>query len=99
MRQKIGKVSDIPQDGGIVVEISGRQVAVFKAGDKFYAIDNICHHQGGPLGEGYLDGTTVTCPWHAWTYDVATGECQSVPGVKQQCYQVKVEGDDVFVEA
>ena len=99
MWQKVAKVSDIPSEGGIVVEVGGQQVAVFKAGEKIYAIDNICHHQGGPLGEGYLDGTTVTCPWHAWQYDVATGECQSVPGVTQKCFNVKVEGEDVLLEA
>ena len=95
---KVAKTSEIEEGSGKAVEANSQQIALFKAGGSFYAIDNICHHRGGPLGEGYLDGTVVTCPWHAWTYDVVTGECQSVPGVKQKKFNVKVEADDILVE-
>ena len=54
--------------------------------------------QGGPLDEGEIDGTTVTCPWHGWEYNVTTGENLDDPDTKQETYAVKVEGDDIFVE-
>ena len=51
-------------------------------------------HRKGPLGEGTLDGTTVTCPWHGWEYDVTTGANLDDENVKVGCYPVKLEGDD-----
>ena len=98
MWQKVAKVNEVEDSTGKVVEVNGQQVALFKVGGTFYAIDNICHHRGGPLAEGYLEEGVVTCPWHAWTYDVKTGACQSVPDVKQKCFKVKVEGEDILVE-
>src|SRR3989338_8777336 len=94
---KIAKTSDIPTGTGKVVEISGKTVAVFNCEGTLFAIDNTCKHRGGPLGEGSLSNTTVTCPWHGWEYDVKTGECAMDPSIKVQTFDVKVEGDDVLV--
>ncbi|MBI4353178.1 MAG: Rieske (2Fe-2S) protein [Candidatus Omnitrophica bacterium] len=99
MWQKAAKVNEVAEGGAKVVEINNQPIALFKVEGAFYAIDNVCHHRGGPLGEGALDGTVVTCPWHAWNYDVTTGECQTVPGVKQKRFPVKVEGEDILVDA
>ena len=55
-----------------LVKLGDERVAVFNADGKFYAINNTCPHQGGPLGEGVLDGESVTCPWHEWKYDSKT---------------------------
>ena len=95
---KVAKISEVEEGSGRVVEANSQQIALFKTDGKFYAIDNLCHHRGGPLGEGCLEGTTVTCPWHAWTYNVTTGECQSVPDANQKCFKVKTEGEDILVE-
>lgn len=96
---KVAKKSEIPTEVGKQVEVKGREIALFKIGDKVYAIDHVCAHQGGPLAEGGLEGTVVTCPWHGWQYDVTTGECAFNPSIKQQAFTVKEEGDDIFVEA
>jgi NAD(P)H-dependent nitrite reductase small subunit len=96
---KVATVADIPKDSGKAVEAAGRQIALFNAGGKFFAIDNTCKHRGGPLGEGDLDGTTVACPWHGWEYDITTGANLDDPSVKLGCYPVKVEGDDILIEA
>ena len=71
---KVAKVADLPEGSGKLIEAGGKQIALFNAGGKFFAIDNACKHRGGPLAEGELEGTTVTCPWHGWEYDVTTGE-------------------------
>jgi nitrite reductase (NADH) small subunit len=55
--------------------VSGRAVAVARVGDNVYALDNACPHAGGPIGDGTLEGTTVTCPFHGWAFDVTTGAC------------------------
>ena len=94
---KVAKTSEIAPGTGKVVEVSGKTVAIFNCEGAFYAIDNTCKHRGGPLGEGSLSNTTVTCPWHGWEYDVTTGECAMDPSIKVQKFDVKVEGDDILV--
>ena len=79
------------------VDVSGSRIALFNVAGNFYAMDDICAHQGGPLGEGSLDGAIVTCPWHGWQYDVSTGACQSNPRVQMVCYEVRIDGDDIMV--
>ena len=94
---KVATKSEISTGSGKAVEINGKTIAVFNCDGTFYAIENTCKHRGGPLGEGSLAGTTVTCPWHGWEYDVSTGECQMDSSIKVQKFDVKVEGDDIFV--
>lgn len=94
---RVAGVSDIAAGQGKTIEVNGKQIAVFNCDGTFYAIDNTCKHRGGPLGEGELDGTTVTCPWHGWAYDVTTGESADDPECHVDRYEVKVEGDDVLV--
>ena len=94
---KVAKKTDIVPGTGKVVEVSGKTVAIFNCEGTFYAIDNTCKHRGGPLGEGSLSGTTVTCPWHGWEYDVTSGACQMDPAIKVQAFDVKVDGDDILV--
>ena len=94
---KVAKTSEIAPGTSKVVEVSGKTVALFNCEGTFYAIDNTCKHRGGPLGEGSLSSTTVTCPWHGWEYDVTTGECAMDRSIKVQKFDVKVEGDDILV--
>ena len=94
---KIGVTSDIPRGSGKVIEVAGKTLAVFNCDGKFYATDNTCKHRGGPLGDGSLSGTTVTCPWHGWEYDVTTGVCTLDESVKVQSFPVKVESDEIWV--
>jgi len=71
-------------------------VALFNVAGSFYATADACAHRGGPLSEGDLAGTTVTCPWHAWSYDVTLGSAtHQAASVKS--FPIKVEGDDVLV--
>ncbi len=94
---KVGRFADVPRNGGIAVAAGGRQVAVFNVDGKLYAIDNTCPHRGGPLAEGFLQGTKVACPWHGWGFDVCTGASTMNATIKQACYPVSVEGDEVYV--
>ena len=94
---KVASKSEIPTGTGKVVQVGGKTLAVFNCEGSFYAVDNACKHRGGPLGEGSLSGTTVTCPWHGWEYGVTSGECQMDASIRVQKFDVKVEGDDVLV--
>lgn len=94
---KVAKASDLSPGKGKTVVANGKEIALFNIGGKFYAISSKCVHKGGPLGEGELDGSTVTCPWHGWEYDVKTGQGITTP-VSVETYPVRVEGEDVMVE-
>ena len=89
-------MSEIPPGTGKTLTIGARDVAVFNVEGTFYALDNTCPHRGGPLGEGELEGCTVTCPWHSWTFDLKTGESLT-DDLKVACYETKVEGESVLI--
>ncbi len=95
---KVAQTSDIPAGQGKCIEVEGQRIAIFNVDGSYYALDDICPHQGGPLGEGELDSNVVTCPWHGWEFDVTTGVNRDDPDVQQQQFSVKVEGDDILVE-
>jgi nitrite reductase/ring-hydroxylating ferredoxin subunit len=95
---KVAQLGDLSPGQGKVVQAEGQDIALFNVDGTFHAIHNTCLHQGGPLGEGELEGTTVVCPWHAWQYDVTTGTNVMNPAVKVASFPVKVEGSDVLVE-
>src|SRR3989338_5380814 len=94
---RVASASDLKPGENKVVEVNGEQVALFNVDGEFFAIGNTCLHKGGPLGEGYLEGDVVTCPWHGWRYNVKTGANAMMPTAKVPCYQVKVESNEVFV--
>ncbi|MBW8057511.1 MAG: Rieske 2Fe-2S domain-containing protein [candidate division NC10 bacterium] len=95
---KVAQVSDLAPGEGKVVQADGENIALFNVDGTFHAIHNTCLHRGGPLGEGELEGTTVTCPWHGWQYDVTNGTKVKNPMVKVVAFNVKIEGSDVLVE-
>jgi len=95
---KVAKTTDVPDGAGLCVEAEGKEIALFKMNGQFYAMDNTCQHQGGPLGDGALEGKEVICPWHGWQYDVTTGVSPVNPAAKVQKYNCKVEGKDISVE-
>jgi nitrite reductase (NADH) small subunit len=92
------KISDVPAGNVHEIQVAGKAVALANIGGKFFAINNTCLHRGGPLGQGSLQGQIVTCPWHAWEYDVTTGKVVQNPAMGVACYPTEVRGDEVFVD-
>ena len=97
-RVRVAAEGEVPVGEGRVVEASGRALALFNRDGTYHCLDNLCPHRGGPLGEGDLDGRLVSCPWHAWRWDVTTGENANNPAVRVPCFPVSVEGGGIFVE-
>jgi len=93
----VARVNDIPPGEGRTVQVGGKNIALFNVEGTFYAVDDTCLHRGGPLGEGELTGHLVTCPWHGWKYDVRTGISITNPAAKVNCYETKVEGEDLSI--
>ena len=94
---KMATLDELPPGGAKEVEHEGRIYALFNSDGVITAIDGICPHQGGPLADGVLEGTMVTCPWHGWQFDVRTGKTPLGSRLKQAVYEVKIEGRDVLV--
>ncbi len=91
-------LNDVPPGKSRMVNLGGQDIALFNVDGKVYAIENTCLHRGGPLAEGFLDGSVVTCPWHGWQYDVTSGQCPGRPDTKVRSFPVKIEGGDVLIE-
>ena len=96
---RVAAKADIVPGSAIAVEVKGQKIALFNIGGTYYAIGETCTHRGGPLSQGTVEGTTVTCPWHGAKYDVTTGAVLSPPAPRGVgSYKVIVEGNDIKVE-
>lgn len=94
---RVMAVSELPPGSCREASVGGRAVALYNVAGAVYATSNTCLHRGGPLGLGTLDGTAVLCPWHAWTWDVTSGENTANPELKLARYAVRVEDGQILV--
>jgi nitrite reductase (NADH) small subunit len=76
----------------------GKTICVANVNGTISAMDNVCLHRGGPLGQGIIEGNKVVCPWHGWQWDVTTGEAAQNTSVKVAVYPLKIENGDVMIE-
>lgn len=96
---KAATTGQIPPGEGKLVEAGGKKIALFNVDGTFYAIDNTCTHRGGPLSEGMVEGTEVTCPWHGAVFNITSGAVLGPPAPRGVAsYAVRVEGDDIEVD-
>ena len=94
-------MTELPDPGKMLVEVDERLVVLFHVGGKFYAIDDVCTHDGGPLSEGTLDAKacTIACPRHGAKFDIRNGAALTMPATQAtESHEVKVVGEDVFVK-
>jgi 3-phenylpropionate/trans-cinnamate dioxygenase ferredoxin component len=95
---RVASVAGFSDPGRELVEVEDRLVALFHVGGKFYAIDDVCTHDGGPLAEGVLEGFAIACPRHGAKFDIRDGRALTMPATQPTvAHEVKVEGNDVFV--
>ena len=96
----IAALDDIPPQGARVVRTPHGCVAVFRtADDRVFALDDRCPHKGGPLSEGIVHGTQVTCPLHNWVFDMATGQAQGADEGRVVTHPIRVEGGRIWLDA
>ena len=94
----VASVSETPPGRISVHEVDGKRVALCNVNGEFYAIDDVCTHDGGPLDQGVLEGDRVECPRHGAKFDVKTGRAVVLPAVRPvKTYPVAVDGDEVKV--
>jgi 3-phenylpropionate/trans-cinnamate dioxygenase ferredoxin subunit len=95
---KVATQGELPPGGKKLVEIDGRAIAVFNVDGRYYAIDDVCTHDSGPLAEGQLIGSEIECPRHGARFDVRTGRALCMPAIEPvTVHSVELRGDDVYV--
>jgi nitrite reductase/ring-hydroxylating ferredoxin subunit len=95
---RVARLEECPPGGAIERVAGERVIALFNVEGVISALDGVCPHQGGPLGQGALSGTIVTCPWHGWQFDVRSGRNQLNPRIEQQAFEVRVEDGWILVD-
>src|SRR4051794_5599173 len=96
----VAEASDVPDPGKLLVEIGERLVVLIHAAGHWYALDDVCTHDGGPLSDGPLDPEqgTIACPRHGAKFDVKTGAALTMPATKAtKAHEVKVVGEQILV--
>jgi 3-phenylpropionate/trans-cinnamate dioxygenase ferredoxin subunit len=96
----VAKTSEVPDPGSLLVEVGERLVVVIHAAGHFYALDDVCTHDGGPLSEGPIDAQekTIACPRHGAKFDIRSGAALTMPATKPtKAHEVKIEGERIFV--
>ena len=96
----VAKVSEVADPGSMLVEVDERLIVLIHAAGHFYALDDVCTHDGGPLSDGPLDAKagTIACPRHGAQFDIKTGAAVTMPATKPTiAHEVKVEGGQIFV--
>jgi len=94
----VARVGEIPVGGVKVVRLEDQPVALFHLEDGYYAMDDLCTHDGGPLAEGTLEGAVIECPRHGARFDVRSGAVLGLPATAPvPTYQVRIEGDEIQV--
>ena len=95
---QVAKVSDVAKSGKVILEVEDRMVVLLHINDQFFCIDDVCTHDGGPLGEGELCGYELACPRHGAKFDVRNGAALTMPATEATVvHEIKIEGDNVFV--
>ncbi len=95
---KVATMEELEEGVRKLVETESKRIALFKVDGKFYAVDEVCPHRGGPLSEGDIEDCEVVCPWHGWRFNLETGISPVNTSVKVDTYAVKVEGADILIE-
>lgn len=94
---KMGKLSDVPPGTAIEKRILARRIAIVNDNGTLYGIEADCKHMKASLVTGAVADGIVTCKWHGWKYDLATGECLGRPGMKLKKYEIVIEGNDLYL--
>jgi ferredoxin-NADP reductase/nitrite reductase/ring-hydroxylating ferredoxin subunit len=96
---KVSNTKDIQPSHMKEVQVDGESICIVNVEGKYYAIGNICTHEGGPLADGTLEGYEVECPWHGSKFDVRTGEVKEPPASEpESVYQIKVDGNNILLK-
>ena len=96
---KLATQAELPGEGEAKeFELGDKTICVAKLNGTITAMDNICLHMGGPLGQGFIEGSKLVCPWHGWEYDLQTGQVVDDPQSKVAVYPIKIDNGEVLIK-
>jgi nitrite reductase (NADH) small subunit len=95
---RAGSLAAVEAGEPTLVAIGDTEVALFMCRGRVVATQGQCPHAEGPLHEGEVDGTVLTCPWHGWSFDLETGESTEDDSITLRRYPVRIDGDDILVK-
>lgn len=104
---RVCRVEEVPPRTAKMVKVEAKPIAIFNLGANFYATDDTCPHEGGPLSSGYIEGENVTCPWHGATFHIVSGKTLEPPAGEKMgppvdkgvtCYPVRIAGVELEIE-
>ena len=91
------RVEDVSEGRALAVEVDGLRIAIFRDGGQFHALLARCPHEGGPMGQGWVEDGEAVCPRHHWRFRLRDGRCTSVRGHSLHRFACEVRGDEVWV--
>jgi nitrite reductase (NADH) small subunit len=94
---RVGALSELPPGSLTEVIVNDNPIALCNVDGRVTALEGVCPHSSGPLGHGALHGCWLVCPWHAWEFDAITGANDRNPDLRAPVYEVRIEGDDIYV--
>jgi nitrite reductase/ring-hydroxylating ferredoxin subunit len=94
---RVADLTSVPPGKARTVTVGRYEVALFNVNGNYYALENACPHQGGPIADGWVENLTVTCPWHAWCFDLRTGSLTMGDFALIPRFDVRVEQDGVYL--
>lgn len=96
---RVASLKEISDPGSLLVEVDDRLIVVFRVSNEFYALDDVCTHDGGPLSDGEMDDHWIACPRHGAKFDIRTGAALTMPATQATlAHEVKLDGDAIFVK-
>ncbi len=96
---KLCSTSEAPGEGKVIeAEADGIFICLARLNGKLSALNNWCPHRRGPLGEGWIEGNAVVCPWHSWAFNLETGVAEPPDRAKVEVFSLRIEQDDVLVD-
>ncbi len=104
---RVCTIQEISEGTAKMVKVEGKPIAIFNINGKFYATDDTCPHEGGPLSSGFIEGENVSCPWHGATFHIKSGKTLEPPAGEKMgppvdkgvaCYPVWIVGTEVKME-
>lgn len=96
-KARVGSLEELKSGKPMITKVNKQLVAVFMCQGNVVATNGRCPHASGPIHEGEVEGTRLTCPWHGWTFDLVSGECEEDPDLVLERYPVELDGDDILV--
>jgi nitrite reductase (NADH) small subunit len=96
---KLTTQSELPAEGEAKeFPLGDRMICIARVQGEISAMDNVCLHRGGPLGQGTIEADKLVCPWHGWQWDPKTGQAVNDPHTRVALYPIKLEAGNVLIE-